>query len=261
MKVSKEAAENQDTNKINPYKLNQYKQSEARLKATVFVDRNEELKVVLGDSYLKNYIQTGRLEKSFAILTDRRVYMKGKCYEKKGLFGLRSTNIDKVIDVQDITGTEYRSRRLPLLKPISFVISILSLYFLFACTVASISTQWEEMIGNVITALVFVITLICWGVFLFVRNSYEFLDISFAGGQIAYDCNLVTRVEVEEFQRQMRLAKDKKVSKQEAAPGHPKILENSDKIKKLKELKELLDSRVITEQEFEKLKSEVMNCN
>lgn len=59
----------------------------------------------------------------------------------------------------------------------------------------------------------------------------------------------------------MRLAKDKKVSKQEAAPGHPKILENSDKIKKLKELKELLDSRVITEQEFEKLKSEVMNCN
>ena len=51
MKVSKEAVDNQDTNKINPYKLNQYKQSEARLKATVFVDRNEELKVVLGDSY------------------------------------------------------------------------------------------------------------------------------------------------------------------------------------------------------------------
>ena len=191
MKVSKEAVDNQDTNKINPYKLNQYKQSEARLKATVFVDRNEELKVVLGDSYLKNYIQTGRLEKSFAILTDRRVYMKGKCYEKKGLFGLRSTNIDKVIDVQDITGTEYRSRRLPLLKPISLVVSIISLYFLFVCTVASISTQWEEMIGNVITALVFVITLICWGVFLFVRNSYEFLDISFAGGQIAYDCSVL----------------------------------------------------------------------
>ena len=89
--------------KINPDKLVKGKSSEEKIKSDVLVDSNGEIKTILGDTYLKNYFKTGMLKKSFSILTDRRVYMRGRCYEKKGLFGL----IDKSVYMSNKKGYNY----------------------------------------------------------------------------------------------------------------------------------------------------------
>lgn len=250
MEQAKEKVEN-NQERINPYKLAQSKMTnEDKVKRDILIDKTEEIKVILGDSYLKNYLQTGQLKKSFAILTDKRIYMRGQCYEKKGLFGLRKSNINKVLDVQDITGTEYKN----INKLWKSILKWLLIAFL------GLGCLMDFLIFSPLIALIAAaIKLLIIKFALRIKTDYEFLDISFAGGQIAYDCNIATRDEVKEFQRQMRLAKDEKVSKQETVvESKPINLVNTDKIGKLKELKELLESGIITELEFNKLKSELM---
>ena len=260
MEQAKEKVEN-NQEKINPYKLAQSKMTnEDKVKRDILIDKTEETKVILGDSYLKNYLQTGRLKKSFAILTDKRIYMRGQCYEKKGLFGLRKSNINKVLDVQDITGTEYRSRNKPLVKLICLGLGIPALLFTSLLCAYSLDTGDRTPSLMFTITIGIIITLVTWFIIFFFKDKYEFLDISFAGGRIAYDCGKEKSFNIREFQRQMRLAKDEKVSKQETVvESKPINLVNTDKIGKLKELKELLDSGIITELEFNKLKSDILN--
>ena len=250
--------------KINPDKLVKVKSNEEKIKSDVLVDSNEEIKAILGDSYLKNYFKTGMLKKSFAILTDRRVYMRGRCYEKKGLFGLKKQNVDKVLDVQDITGTEY--------KNIHKIWKSVFKWLLIACIGIGCITipinyimnfsqfSLENKFARFVVVLIEVaVRLLLIKFALKIRTNYEFLTLSFNGGQLAYDCNIATTNEVREFQRQMRLAKDKKISKQEVLiPNRPINPVSTDKFSKLKELKDLLDSGVITDSEFYSLKKELI---
>ena len=51
---------------------------------SMFVDANEQQIAVLGGNYLSNFLATGTIEKGFCVLSDKRVYFRGKCYYKSG---------------------------------------------------------------------------------------------------------------------------------------------------------------------------------
>ena len=54
----------------------------------LFVSPDEKVVAVLGDSYFQNFIHDRSIKKGFAVVSDKRVYFKGKLYEitntKKG---------------------------------------------------------------------------------------------------------------------------------------------------------------------------------
>lgn len=226
----------------------------------ILVDTSEKVIIVLGDKYLRNYFKTGELKQSFAILTNRRVYMRGQCYEKKGLFGIRKASVDRTVDIQDVTGTNYQLKDLTWIKILRWILLVVGLvdigiFLYFAPTYYPDETTIKDVIFISIVGIIPFLCAIPW----FIRTKYEFLDISFAGGEITYDCNIATTTEVKEFQKQLRLAKDEKVLKQETTSMSNQInLNTSDRVLRLKELKELLDSGVITESEFNNLKSDIM---
>lgn len=264
MEQTKENVENQD-------KLVRGKQDEEQIRREILIDSSEEIKAILGDSYLKNYFKTGQLKQSFAILTDRRVYMRGQCYEKKGLFKLKKQNVDKVLDVQDITGTEYKCMRKIwklvlkwlLIAFIGVGCITIPIFYIQNFSQYSLKNKFAWFVAGAIEV---VVRLLLVKLALRIRTNYEFLAITFSGGQLAYDCNIATTTEVKEFQRQMRLAKDKKVFNNDM-PKENKVMvddtyqttvSTTNKLQDLKNLRELLDSGVITESEFNSLKSDIM---
>lgn len=45
-----------------------------------FVEPSETMVAELGHNYVQNYISTGTISNGFAVVTQKRVYFKGKCY-------------------------------------------------------------------------------------------------------------------------------------------------------------------------------------
>lgn len=86
----------------------------------VFVEGDETAVASLGNGVLKNMVTGGGLSSLNATLTDRRLYVCGKCLDHTGL-GWRYSKISRIIDVDDVTGTGF----LYITKPVLMIFSIL----------------------------------------------------------------------------------------------------------------------------------------
>lgn len=76
----------------------------------LFIDSNEQQVAVLGGGYLDNFLATGSATRGFCVVSDRRVYFRGKCYHKTGKF-YKSTSEERTVDLKDITGTGFVESR------------------------------------------------------------------------------------------------------------------------------------------------------
>lgn len=70
----------------------------------LFIDSTEKQCAVLGGDYLMNYLSYGVLSKGFCVVSDKRVYFKGKCYYKNQN-KYNSATEQRIVDLKDITGT------------------------------------------------------------------------------------------------------------------------------------------------------------
>lgn len=71
-----------------------------------FMEQEENLVGVLGANTLKTFLSTGVLGNGFAILSDKRMYFKGRCYVRAGK-GFFKKMEERVVDLNDITGTGF----------------------------------------------------------------------------------------------------------------------------------------------------------
>jgi len=96
---------------------------------------------------------------------------------------------------------------------------------------------------------------------LYFKSRKALFEISFAGGKIAFDTTWLNTQEIQDFQRNLRIVKDaheerhgvQAVAHTVAAPIAPQA---SDELKKYKDL---FDSGVITEEEFNEAKSKLLS--
>ncbi len=142
----------------------------------MFVDENEQDIAVIGGGYLSNMLHTGTLSKGFGVLTERRLYYKGKCYYKSGKNYLK-TDEERIVDVQDVTSSGFVYTR-------NFLWLFLTIIFCW----------------TIILPIIFLL------VFIFYKRAMY--EISFAGGAIAIKVSAYGVSEIKAFDKELRMAKD-----------------------------------------------------
>lgn len=218
----------QEANPIN--------RSEEKFK-NFFMSPNEKLVAVLGNSYLENFFHSGNVKRGFAVASDKRVYFQGKKYYLGEDGEIEENYNSRVVDLRDVTGTGFDS---------------------------FVDNGWLYLgIGNAVLSILLLIVIIgiplgIFAIYCFYRyykSKHSFIIIQYAGGEIGYELKWFGNQEIELFQKQLRLAKDKSIEKENSLRSNEGS--NIAKISvadELSKLADLLSKGVITQEEFEKMK-------
>lgn len=230
-----------------------------------FIEPEESLVYILGTNTAKTFFSTGILGNGFAVLSDKRMYFKGRCYVRAGK-GFFKKMEERVVDLNDITGTGFVHNKNIIINVIHWAIVIfLSMgnYLLWPFWIIYFATgkKWAKDIayyGN----WIFLLPIITH--FLNQAFNYSLFEVSYAGGGIAFDLSWITKADSENFQKSLQKAKSeyKKKSQHEYKYEYMSASDlNKEKSipELLKEYKELLDGGIITQDEFNAKKTELLN--
>ncbi len=218
----------------------------------------------MGNNTAQTFISTGVFGNGFAVLSDKRVYFKGKCLIRKGKGFYRKIE-EKSVDVKDITGTGFVHNKATWAKILFIVflalagwmgfMSLMGAFFGVINTAESVKAENFEMAAGIIPSVFFFIAIAFIFRFLYNRYNYSAFEISYAGGGIAFDMHWINETESHEFQKQLNLLKDKIKTEPPETPPHnnlPNIPEQ------LKQYKELFDNGIITQEEFNEKKKQLL---
>lgn len=242
-----------------------------------FMNPKEKLVTSLGNTYIQNFLNNGSVRNGFSVVSDKRVYFQGTTYElvtkNNGKKKAIKTKKSRTVDLKDVTGTGYDSYSNVLAKILAFVFFAIGIIFFSLPMSANAdhmnNLSTEDVIG-IISALI--VCLIPGFVFLavFLKSRVNLIAIQFAGGEIAFDINWFSEMEIEDFQKQLRLAKDKAIeeadnavaNKLQAAVSSASAGQQASQVTsvadELAKYGDLLEKGLITQEEFDKKKQELL---
>lgn len=231
--VATNIEQNVDNSKINAYL------------SSVLFNKDEHILAVLGNSTIQKFISTGVLGNGFAILTDKRIYFKGKCLIRHGKGFYKKTE-EKAVDLKDVTGTGFVYNK-AFWAVCAMVASIFLSFF------AGLA---ETFTSSIVFGILMIVLMISCPVFLFIflKYNYSAFEISYAGGGIGFDIHWITSAESSQFQTKLRLIKDE-ISKTETQTS---VVQNFNVPEQLLQYKSLLDQGVITQEEFDSMKEKLL---
>lgn len=196
------ASDMKNVSEVEEYKL---KDKEIEQLSQSFVSKDEKYIASLGNGYIMNYLTNQSVQKGFAFLSNKRVYFKGSCLSGTSK-NLVKTNEERTVDVKNITGSGfiYQTDWGKLLKIVGIAIAIAGVIIsggiIMLLTYSFITTFAAAMlsliIGGILTALGYLLR----------RKTY--FRIEYAGGCIAFDVSFYAKAEIDDFQKQLRRAKD-----------------------------------------------------
>lgn len=213
---------------------------------SILASNNEKIQAILGSGVGHTFLATGELKKGFAILSDKRIYFKGKCFIKKGGIYLLQRE-ERVVDVKDVTGTGFVYN-----NPIWMIILGVVLLAIGMLLISLAGNGIIHPILVLLSLLLFPIgILMC---FMYRECKTTIFQISFAGGIIGFNTFYVPKYEAELFQKRIREIKDS------IEEGKIVVAEKSQNSipEELKKYKELLDGGIITQEEFDAKKKQLL---
>lgn len=242
-----------------------------------FVSSDERLVAVLGNTYIENFLKTGSIKNGFAVVSDKRVYFQGTQYYTyaNGKKKVCNNQQFRTIDLKDVTGTgpdSYCNLFLRIISRIGgIVLGILSIFFLLCgqeiviCNITSAGT--EALIIYYLIALLFMASCaLC--VYIDKISEVSLVTVQYSGGAIGFNVNWFTPQEIELFQKEIGLAKDRavEISDNTVADRLQETVNNitqsassaNSKADEISKLVDLLQKGVITQEEFEKMKKELI---
>lgn len=163
----------------------------------LFVNAEEQQRAVIGGGYLRNMLNAGVLGKGFGVLTDRRLYYRGKCFYKMGGRYMK-TDEDCVIDLQKISSTGFTYTRylwLLLLSIISLAVGVF------------VSMDWGNLAPFSYAFCFFIVFVIPY--ILLKKSVYT---VTYAGGSLSIKASAYGVSQVRDFDKELHLAKDEFVS-------------------------------------------------
>ncbi len=171
----------------------------------VFIEPDEQLLSTLGNGYVENILNK-KVKKCHALLTDKRVYFQGTFFSGSGKSFIKE-KYEKIVDLEDITGTGFRySNPFGLLAPIvTIVVSwfLALLYFAFDLDLFFPADN-APIIGLTGTAIAILILIVNY-----LKSRGTDFIIEYAGGHIRFNASIIGLSKVQDFQKQIRRAKDK----------------------------------------------------
>lgn len=163
-----------------------------------FVEPDETLVSSLGDGYLRNFLTTGKLGKCEAILSDKRVYLRGNMLDSTGK-GITRVNLRKTIDIEDITGTGFIYDSTGIWElAIAIPAAILGIILFLMPRSSS-----AFLLGS--TLLIASVTLLLH--YFLSRKTFFFVE--YAGGYVKFDISIYGLKESMDFEKQIRRAKNR----------------------------------------------------
>lgn len=191
------ASDLKNVSEVEEYKL---KDKEIEQLSQSFVSKDEKYIASLGNGYIMNFLTNKSVQKGFAFLSNKRVYFKGSCLSGTGK-NLVKTNEERTVDVKNITGSGfvYQSDWGMLLKITGIIIAVVGILVsmvLFPSFWGSVGAVVSLFIGGIIAILGYLLK----------RKTY--FRIEYAGGCIAFDVSFYAKAEIDDFQKQLRRAKD-----------------------------------------------------
>ena len=228
----------------------------------------EKIYAVLNIQNALNVIQNGISKEGFAILTDRACYFIGKIYEKKGIF-TRKANVQHRIVVSEMKGVRVGTlSRIRMLLPyiLSTALLILqAIWFFYAGR-----TQYSWYSGAIIAIDILItlsmeimllsVSLYCFlHVFLVKRTN---ICIEFTSMTVAFMLSSLGAREIKDFYQAVSTVQGldimNPVPTQTVAPMQ-NMQATGNKVERLSELSKLFEQGMISAEEFNQLKAEVIN--
>lgn len=172
----------------------------------LLIDPNEEIVALIGNDYLINFLLKGSFRKGFAIVTNKRIYFKGKSYDFNGGRIVKASEA-RIIDIIDITSTgvyTYEPIWLGVLGGISLLIAGITWL-----NSSNVSFGYSDFTFNFLGTTT-LLSLIIAGVtiFQYFAKSIIAFTISYPGGRLLFDISLYSKDQVENFHRSIRQLKD-----------------------------------------------------
>lgn len=253
-----------------------------------FMNPNENLVTTLGNTYIQNFLHHGTIGNGFAIVSDKRVYFHGTSYnifyDAKGRAKANKTGRSQTIDLKDITGTGFKNtsniglKTAMILFPLICVL-VLFLLILFATTTTVGTIDGQSDIGGQADILEGILNFVLYGGIItwiiiaikYFASKISLITIQYAGGELAFNINWFPQQEIADFQRQLRLAKDKAIEESENAvankftqaissmnylQGQSIQYNSADELMKYADL---LQRGLITQDDFENARRRIMN--
>lgn len=233
--------------------------------AHIFMSPKEKLVAVLGNSYIERFLHNGSVERGFSIVSDKRVYFQGNnyfiSYNAKGKKKLIKNQQSRTVDLKDVTGTGMDSYVNTAWLIRGHFVAILIFIILFMLSIGN-----EQAPGNELALALMILPVFCY--FKYHKSAISLITIQYAGGVIGFEKNWFTQQEIDLFQKQLRLAKDKAIEDSDIAVANKlqeavsnitqSVSSHSSKADELSKLVDLLQKGVITQEEFEKIKKELI---
>ncbi len=222
----------------------------------LFVDPNESVEGVLGNNAVQTFFSTGVLGNGFAVLSNKRMYFKGKCYVRAGKGFIKKVE-ERIVDLGDITGTGFVHNKNLILQWLFYIFTCVGVFgymipLPFWIVYFNTNKKWAFNTALVLSGP------LSW-LFYFLNNmfNYSLFEVSYAGGGIGFDLHWISNSEAHDFQKLLQAAKGKLKEERPVYTNHK--YENSNDIpEQLKKYKDLLDSGIITVEEFEAKKKQLL---
>lgn len=226
----------------------------------LFIDPSENEVAILGDGYLQNFIRDGSLGNGFCVLSDKRVYFKGKCYHRIG-GKFSSTKEEKTVDLKDITGVSFTKNSINIIIRLLYWIFVVVQCVLHINMYSTITDPEAFLIIGTTGLLAFI------GLIMEIKSHRTYYEIQFAGGGIAFNASKYGESEMKSFQKKLMQAKDKKLAEDRvimqsvtvATPIENRQDTSKSVVDELKNLKELLDCGAINQDEYNQCKDKILN--
>jgi hypothetical protein len=146
--------------------------------ARIFVEPNENYIASLGNGYINSFLTAQKINRCVGILSDKRVYLRGNMIDINN-GKIERINMQKTLDLEDITGTGFIYASPQIWK------LILALFTAF----------------TVIPAILLIVS--------YLKNRDTLFFIEYAGGCIKFNASIYGLPESQDFEKQIRRAKDK----------------------------------------------------
>lgn len=239
-----------------------------------FRSADEKLIAILGKVYFNNYINKGILMKGFAVLSDKRVYLKGEYYNaierKNGTRNYQKVSQEKTFDLRDIIGVGFENptQHVWLLLsiliailciPVAYILALLLLYFCYTINISE---------GNMDDFLkIFIVFLFLGALFWLysigksIKERRKYITIQYAGGIVAFPQEWYSDSDMEQFKNLVHTAKDSVISENSKAVATKIESVSTQKASladEISKLNELLAQGTLSQEEFDKAKKELL---
>lgn len=222
-----------------------------------FVSKDENVVAELGSSYIQNYLSSGSLSAGFVAVSQRRAYFNGTSYYKDYQGKWKSQLQEKVVDLKDITGTGCS-----IYKHAGMLVVAIVLFVMGFFTFIGIGLESFSMAFGIVTTVFTVPGIVL--IALYCCTKMTLFTIEFAGGSISFNISWYGKSAVDIFQKELRKAmadvKDRGMEQvQTVSPVPTASVSASGKAETLREYAKLREEGLISEEEFQQMKSDLIS--